>query len=141
MRFKREENEMMWEAFVKPYDNRLSDETSGENYYDTPNTLDPTVPDDDEEGVMLEIEPEGELEVDEVGEDVGEIDEVLLSDLKKLADYSQKLLDVCKTSELDTWMIAKLIKASDYVSDVWHRLDAKADFANDGFEQSDNMSL
>jgi hypothetical protein len=28
-------------------------------------------------------------------------------------------------------MQAKIIKASDYMSEVWHRLDASADFAND----------
>ena len=48
---------------------------------------------------------------------------------------------ICKEKELEPWMQAKLVKASDYVSDIWHRIDAEADFANTGFEQSDNMSL
>ncbi len=34
-------------------------------------------------------------------------------------------------------MQAKIIKASIYVADVWDQLDDEADFANDGFEQSD----
>jgi hypothetical protein len=140
MRFRDRENKLMWEAFIKPYDNRLpetvdpaNDEFGLEEYPD--NKWDETEDEGEEGALMLEIEPEGDIEAENEG------DEVLLSDLKKLSEYSQKLLDVCKTCKLDTWMVAKIIKASDYVSDVWHRLDAKADFANDGFEQSDNMSL
>jgi hypothetical protein len=29
-------------------------------------------------------------------------------------------------------MVAKIIKAEDYISDVWNELDDVADFANDG---------
>ena len=114
MIFKRDENAMMWEAFIKPYDNRLSDETTSDEYFHDPRgNVSPQMPpvnlDDEEEAetVVMELEPEGDLEID--GEDESGIDEVLLSDLKKLADYSQKLLDHCKGCEIDTWMVAKLI--------------------------------
>jgi hypothetical protein len=44
----------------------------------------------------------------------------------------------------DNWNLGidtTYVKASDYVSDIWHRLDAEADFANTGFEQSDNIEF
>jgi hypothetical protein len=40
--------------------------------------------------------------------------------------------------EFEDWMVSAITISSTYVSDVWHRLDAKADFANTGFEQSDD---
>lgn len=136
MRFKREENDLMWESFVA----HRSGHSLGAG--------------DGDDEMVLEIEPGGEIEVEPESEDhdeheahdehepSGGVDSVLLTDLKKLAEYSQKLLDAVQCDcEMETWMMAKLIKASDYVSDVWHSLDAKADFANDGYEQSDNLSL
>lgn len=82
-------------------------------------------------------ETEGHLEFEMEDED-HEIDEVMYSDIKKLAEYSNRLLKNCHDLDLDCWMKAKIIKASDYVSDVWHRLDAKADFANDGHDMDDH---
>lgn len=104
------------------------------------------------ETIVLGLEPEGPVEIDngfdlvpDDNDDDGfgdmmedepeEIDEVLYSDIKKLAEYSNRLLKDVDHAELETWMIAKIIKASEYVSDVWHRLDAKADFANTGVDQ------
>jgi hypothetical protein len=109
----------------------------------------------EDETIVLGLEPEGPVEIDngfdlapdtddsdgfgdmmEVEEEPeDEIDEVLYSDIKKLAEYSNRLLKDVDHGELETWMIAKIIKASEYVSDVWHRLDAKADFANTGVDQ------
>lgn len=132
MKFK--DNQLIWEAYVAP----------------TPSQPIDSNPLEDEEGaMMLELDPVGEVSLEsEPEQDLGdvlgdeeEMDEVLYSDIKKLADYSAKILEHCKGAEIDTWMLAKLIKASEYVSDVWHRLDAKADFANDGIDQSDNISL
>ena len=82
-------------------------------------------------------------ELDDDLEDVEEKDdnEIVLQSIRKLIKRGESLLDLCQTCELETWMIAKIIKAEDYVSDVWDCLDDKADFANDGFEDSDNMSL
>ena len=61
--------------------------------------------------------------------------EVLVSDLKKLSEYSRRLEDLVNSDvEFDDWMVAKITKASDYVSDIWHRIDAKVDFANSGMD-------
>lgn len=121
MRFKSDENKLMWEMYTTP-----------------------TSHGSEEEGMaIIEIEPSTDLECSEEPDDypIEEVDDVLVSDLKKLAEYSQKLLEVCPQQELEPWMKAKIIKASDYVSEIWHRLDATADFANDGYEQSDNIDL
>jgi len=133
MRFKTRENQLMWERYVDPYTvNQTSEDQMG----------DPTVEDpmlgmgnEDSEMSVLEFEPEMDLETEEG------CNEVIYSDIKKLAEYSKRILALAKEKELEPWMQAKLVKASDYVSDIWHRLDAEADFANTGFEQSDNIDL
>ena len=133
MRFKTRENQLMWERYVDPYTvNQTSEDQMG----------DPTVEDpmlamgnEDSEMAVLEFEPEMDLETEEG------CNEVVYSDIKKLAEYSKRILSLAKEKEFEPWMQAKLIKASDYVSDIWHRLDAEADFANTGFEQSDNIDL
>ena len=133
MRFKARENQLMWERYVDPYTvNQTSEDQMG----------DPTVEDpmlamgnEDSEMAVLEFEPEMDLETEEG------CNEVVYSDIKKLAEYSKRILSLAKEKEFEPWMQAKLIKASDYVSDIWHRLDAEADFANTGFEQSDNIDL
>jgi hypothetical protein len=43
------------------------------------------------------------------------------------------------SADFEDWMVSAITISSTYVSDVWHRLDAKADFANTGFEQSDDF--
>lgn len=131
--FKHRENQLMWERYTDPY---ASTQTSEDQEMDL-TTEDPMMGMEDESMAVLEFEPEMDLETEiESG-----CNEVIYSDVKKLAEYSQRLLDICKETELEPWMQAKLVKASDYVSDIWHRLDAEADFANTGFEQSDNISL
>jgi hypothetical protein len=140
MRFRDRENSLMWEHY--------QDSRPVVGFNQQPKT--PTVKNalytpEEEAEVMLEFEPEGPVEVDDsmgLGMETQEeeLDEVLHSDIKKLADYSQRLLQV-KHGDLDTWMVAKLIKASEYVSDVWHRVDAKADFANTGVDQAEDLSL
>ena len=132
MRFKNRENQLMWERYTDPY--------SSLPQYDDMSESDPTVEDpaftDEESEMVVEFEPMTGLETEEQS-----YNEVVYSDVKKLAEYSKRLLDICKEKELEPWMQAKLIKAADYVSDIWHRLDAEADFANTGFEQSDNIEL
>lgn len=94
---------------------------------------------EEEEGRMkiVAFKPEMEMEIEEHEP----CNEVIYSDVKKLAEYSKRMLDICKETELEPWMQAKLVKASDYVSDVWHRIDGKADFANSGFEQSEEIEF
>lgn len=84
------------------------------------------------EGMVMEIDPVAPVEAHEVNE-------VLVSDLKKLAEYAQRLYGMKDSADFEDWMVQAITVASTYVSDVWHRLDAKADFANTGFEQADDF--
>jgi hypothetical protein len=134
MRFKNRENQLMWERYTDPYSTlpQFDDQQPSD-----PTVEDPYLMDGEEESEMVvEFEPMTGLETEEQS-----YNEVVYSDVKKLAEYSKRLLDICKEKELEPWMQAKLIKASDYVSEIWHRIDAEADFANTGFEQSDNIEL
>lgn len=105
---------------------------------------------EDSETVMMSIDPVDEVQPisddfhsDEFdnGDNESDLDLAVYSDIKKLSEYSQRILDICKTCELEPWMQAQLVKASSYVSDVWHQLDAKADFANTGVEHSDTIEF
>jgi len=131
MRFRNKESQLMWERYMDPY---TSTQTSEDQEIDL-TTEDPMLGVEDESMAVLELDTGSDLETEEG------CNEVVYSDIKKLAEYSQRILDICKETELEPWMQAKLVKASDYVSDIWHRLDAGADFANTGFEQSDNISF
>jgi hypothetical protein len=58
------------------------------------------------------------------GGDPGDI-ELALDDLKKIHEYSKKLHELIRSkSDVDGWMQAKITKAADYVSEVFHRLDS-----------------
>lgn len=60
----------------------------------------------------------------------GEID-MARSDLLKAAEYSAKLFDhIANVDSLDGWVAAKITKASDYLSSVFHYLDY-----HDNYEQ------
>lgn len=133
MRFRDTESKLMWERYMDP---RFAMETSEDQMGD-PTVEDPMLGlgDEDESMAVMEFEPSVDLETEEG------CNEVVYSDIKKLAEYSKRILGLAKEKEFEPWMQAKLIKASDYVSDIWHRLDAEADFANTGFEQSDNIDL
>ena len=61
-------------------------------------------------------------EDEEGGIDDHEVD-MAKSELYQLAEYAPKLLDLSKNyDELEGWVQAKLTKASDYVSDIYHYL-------------------
>jgi hypothetical protein len=50
--------------------------------------------------------------------------EMARADLYKLAKYSIKLLDLIQEGdELEGWQQAKITKAADYISSVYHNLD------------------
>jgi len=132
MRFRNQENQLMWERYVDPYTQL---EMDGDEPLNDPTVEDPMMGEEDFE--VMTFEPEMEIETEEHDT----CNEVIYSDIKKLAEYSKRILEICQEKELESWMQAKLVKASDYVSEVWHRLDAEADFANTGFEQSDNISF
>ena len=136
MRFRNRENKLMWERYVDPtYTNKTSEDLDQDMDLTVEDPIYDEYQDEDESMTVMSFEPSTDLETSEG------CNEVIYSDVKKLAEYSQRLLEICKEQELEPWMQAKLVKASDYVSEVWHRLDAEVDFANTGFEQSDNISL
>lgn len=62
------------------------------------------------------------------------------SELYKLAEYAPKLLDmVGNYDELEGWVQAKITKASDYVSDIYHYL--KYEQEGPGREQDVEMDV
>ena len=153
MKFKGEENKVIWESFRGGVTNERFDDEMDDN--DDDDDDDYGMMDDDPDfgeggfdsegddfgdddfdtpephGMVMEIEPVGHVEEHEVNE-------VLVSELKKLAEYADRLYKMRNDCEFEDWMVSAITISSTYVSDVWHRLDAKADFANTGFEQSDD---
>lgn len=127
--FKYQDNKLIWESFMGG--------STGEDDFNDESDFSDDFGGEDEPSVVMEIEPVGPVEAEVAG---NPNNEVVYSDVKKLVEYSGRLLELVKTGELEPWMLAKLIKASDYVSDVWHSLDAKTDFANTGIEQSGDLS-
>jgi hypothetical protein len=154
MKFKGEENTLIWESFrgkSNVLTERLDDMIEDDDMDDFDDGFEDDYGDDEFEmgdgGFDDDFEPESKsmqnivMEVEPMGPvDSIEVNEVLVSELKKLAEYSQRLYDLRSSAEFEDWMASAITVASTYVSDVWHRLDAKADFANTGFEQSDNFN-
>lgn len=129
MKFK--DNQLIWEAYQQ---------TPGELYSDE-ESMDVGLPSDnmgDASAVVMEFDPVDEVEP---MAETSDIDMAVYTEIKKLAEYSKRILTIYKEKELEPWMQAQLVKAASYVSDVWHMIDAKADFANLGFEHSDNLDL
>jgi hypothetical protein len=128
MKSKFEESRLMWEALTNPMEDDMD--------FSMDDEMDMGMEDDfqDEMGgeMVMEIEPVAPVQA--IGDE--HMNEILNSELKKLAEYGKRLEDLCGKVEFDAWMIAKIVKASDYVEDVWHRLDAAADFANTGVDQA-----
>jgi len=158
MKFKEEESMLMWESFrspeppklkkKNPYDEDFKEEDfemDDDMYDDMDDDMDDSFEDDaadfandglDDEmdgSVVLEFEPEAPVEA------VTPMNEVLVSELKKLSEYASKLYGM-KDQEFDDWMVSAITIASTYVSDVFHRMDAKQDLNGGGFEQEDDFS-
>lgn len=145
MKLKRDEDELLWEAYTgnkfreedaqdEFEEDDFSDEMGGEFEDDE---MDIGFDSGDEMGdqtqsMVMEIEPIAPVEAHETNE-------VLVSELKKLSEYAGRLYEMKDSAEFEDWMVSAITVASTYVSDVWHRLDAKADFANTGFEQADDF--
>jgi hypothetical protein len=151
MKFKGEENKVIWESFRgKVMNERFDDEMDDEMDDDFGDEMDDEMYDDemdDDFGDEMEMdddfdEPEAHgmvMEFDPISPvEKHEVNEVLVSELKKLAEYADRLYKMRNDCEFEDWMVSAITISSTYVSDVWHRLDAKADFANTGFEQSDD---
>ena len=154
MKFKGEENKVIWESFRgKVMNERFDDEMDDDDFGDD---MGDDLDDDDDYGMMdddpdfgegddFDDEPEAHgmvMEFDPISPvEKHEVNEVLVSELKKLAEYADRLYKMRNDCEFEDWMVSAITISSTYVSDVWHRLDAKADFANTGFEQSDNIDF
>jgi len=143
MRSKKDEAALIWEMYNSPeyydeegHEDEEDDFDMGDDFgMEDDMDLDIDMADeqmDAQPEVVMEFEPMGEVEP--IGDE--HMNEIMKSELKKLAEYGQRLNDLCGQVEFDAWMVAKIVKASDYVSDVWHRLDAGADFANTGVDQA-----
>ena len=84
-------------------------------------------------GMVMEIDPVAPVEP------IGNANEEVTAQLKKLSEYAKRLYEMKDSAKFEDWQVTAITIASTYVSDVWHRLDAKADFANTGFEQTDDF--
>ena len=149
MKFKGEENAVLWESYTgrgfrqeDAEEDFMSDDLEDDFSDDGIDDFDDDMDFDDDldddldggqaQGMVMEIDPIAPVEAHEVNE-------VLVSELKKLSEYGKRLYDMKDSAEFEDWMVSAITIASTYVSDVWHRLDAKADFANTGFEQADDF--
>jgi hypothetical protein len=139
-KFKTEENNLIWESYgsSRPNDQLYADEYNDENVFE----------DEDAEAIISLAPPvpmEAEFEDDDMFEDDDDLfededdddldNEIIVKALRKLIKRADILLNHCESDKLDTWMVAKIIKAEDYISDVWNELDDVADFANDGMDE------
>lgn len=135
MKFKGEENEVLWESYrgknfrQEDAEEDFMGDDLGDDFSD--DGMSDDLGGGQAQGMVMEIDPIAPVEAHEVNE-------VLVSELKKLSEYGKRLYDMKDSAEFEDWMVSAITIASTYVSDVWHRLDAKADFANTGFEQADD---
>jgi hypothetical protein len=128
MKTTKHESELIWEMYSSP-----EEDFENEMDFDMEDDDDDYGMDDDHHStVVMSMEPIGKSEP--IGD--SHMNEIMATELKKLAEYGKRLQDLCGKVEFDAWMVAKIVKASDYTSEVWHRLDAGADFANTGYEQA-----
>lgn len=71
--------------------------------------------------------------------DPSEID-MATSDLHKLSEYAPKLEDLIRSMpSLEGWVAAKITKAADYISSVYHSLKAETDHEGGSCGCDDNM--
>lgn len=143
MKFKGEENELIWESFLNKkgtppnmeedfedeFDDGLSDEFGDDEYDMGDDQLD-TQP--EAQGMVMEIDPVAPVQAMESNKEVS-------AQLKKLMEFGNRLNGMKDTAQFEDWMVSAITIAATYVSDVCFRLDDGADFANTGFEQADNF--
>lgn len=135
-RFKTVENNLIWENYNTSNDQMYADEYNDSNVFE----------DEDAEAIIT-LEPPMQVEPEIVEDDIfddedDDLDnEIITKALRKIIKRADILINHCGSDKLDTWMIAKIIKAEDYISDVWNELDDVADFANDGMEDDEDFSM
>ena len=124
MKFQKHENELIWES-IFPKRDEMGDDIGFDDFDDDYDA------EEDGSDVVMELEPMGEVEPSYEDEDDSAENEAVAVALRKLVKRSNALMDLAKEHELESWMIAKIIKAETYISSVWDDLDDVADFAND----------
>jgi hypothetical protein len=135
-KFKTVENNLIWENYNTSNDQMYADEYNDSNVFE----------DEDAEAIIT-LEPPMQVEPEIVDDDIfddedDDLDnEIITKALRKIIKRAGILINHCGSDKLDTWMIAKIIKAEDYISDVWNELDDVADFANDGMEDDEDFSM
>lgn len=152
MKFKGEENAVLWESYTgkrfrqEDVEEDFMSDDLGDDFSD--DSMDDGFGDDmdfddgmsddlgggEAQGMVMEIDPIAPVEA--MG---GGVSEEVATQLKKLSEYAKRLFEMKDSAEFEDWQVTAITIASTYVSDVWHRLDAKADFANTGFEQADDF--
>jgi hypothetical protein len=133
MRLKSADNNLMWESYANTIGNYPEDESEVVMSFEPMGALDHEEHDDFDD--IIEDEPE-DYEHEE-----HEMSELVMSEIKKLAKYSDKLLKHCSSCDIEPWMMAKLVKAATYVADVWDQIDDTVDFANDGMEDDEESMM
>lgn len=128
MKFQKHENELIWESAFQNKDKPDIEIGFGDFDDDLDNDFEP---EEDGSEVVMELEPMGEVEpsFEDEGDDAET--EAVATALRVLVKRSNALMDLVKEHELESWMIAKIIKAETYISSVWDDLDDVVDFAND----------
>lgn len=153
MKFKGEENEVLWESYVgrkfrqedaeeddfggDDLGDDFSDDGMGDDFgddMDFDDGMGDSLGGPEAQGMVMEIDPVAPVDTMEGG-----ANEEVAAQLKKLSEYAKRLYEMKDSAEFEDWQVTAITIASTYVSDVWHRLDAKADFANTGFEQADDF--
>jgi hypothetical protein len=118
---KKAEIKNIWEAYTLELDHDFND--SGNHDMD--------MGDDDVVDVSMDFDTSEPVKPVHRLEDDDDFDSAMvISELKKLAEFANRLEDMGCSTKFEPWMTAKLTKAADYVSDVYFRLSAKADYAN-----------
>ena len=118
---KKAEIKNIWEAYTLELDHDFNDSGNHDMDMGADDVVDVSMDFDTSEPVK----PVHRLEDDDDFDSA-----MVISELKKLAEFANRLEDMGCSTKFEPWMTAKLTKAADYVSDVYFRLSAKADYAN-----------
>ena len=118
MKFKHTENNIIWESH---YNGEFSSDEEGFNHHDEFGD-----DDDFDDEIVISSEPMGDMDIDHedsFDDEENEDNKIVLHTIRKIVKRGEALLDLCKDCQLDPWMIAKIVKAEDYITDVWDQLE------------------
>jgi hypothetical protein len=123
---KKEEIKNIWEAYTLEMDHDFTDMDDNSYHHDQDHDDNVDVVD-----VSMDFDTSEPVKPVHKLEDDDDFDSTMvISELKKLAEFANRLEDMGCSTKFEPWMTAKITKAADYVSDVYFRLSAKADYAN-----------